>query len=111
MIRILEYGKLSNQEIFARVIPQTHVEDIVTEIIRTVRQKGDKALFDYARKFDSAELDCLAVIEAEIEEAFASVDPQFLEVLEAAAKNIRAFHEKQVRNSFIMSAGNGAVTH
>ena len=109
MIRILEYGKLSNQEIFERIIPQTHVEDIVTEIIRTVRQEGDKALYDYARKFDGAELNCLSVTETESEEAFASVDPQFLEVLEAAAKNIRTFHEKQVRNSFIMSAGNGAV--
>ena len=46
MIRILEYGKDPNSEIFARVIPQTNVEDIVTEIIRAVRTEGDRALLN-----------------------------------------------------------------
>ena len=109
MIRILEYGKLPNNEIFARVIPQTHVEGIVAEIIATVRSRGDDAIREYALKFDGAKLDALAVTEGEMDEAFASVDPEFITVLENAAKNIRAFHEKQVRSSFIMSAGNGAV--
>ena len=109
MIRILQYGKLPNSEIFARVIPQTHVEGIVADIIQTVRARGDEAIREYALKFDGAKLDSLAVTEAEMEEAFSSVTPEFISVLENAAANIRAFHEKQVRNSFIMSAGNGAV--
>ena len=109
MIRILEYGKLSNSEIFAREIPQTHVEGIVSEIIATVRAEGDRALKDYALKFDRAQLETLAVTEEEMDEAFAAVSPDFIKVLEEAAVNIRAFHEKQVRNSFIMSAGNGAL--
>ena len=109
MIRILEYGKLPNKEIFARVIPQTHVEGIVSDIIQTVRARGDEAIKEYALKFDGASLDTLAVTEAEMEEAFSAVEPEFISVLENAAKNIRAFHEKQVRNSFIMSGGNGAV--
>ena len=69
MIRILEYGKLTNQEIFARIIPQTHVEGVVTEIIQTVRKEGDSALYAYAQKFDGAQLDTLAVTDAEMEEA------------------------------------------
>lgn len=109
MIRILEYGKLTNQEIFARIIPQTHVEGVVTEIIQTVRKEGDSALYAYAQKFDGAQLDTLAVTDTEMQEALSSVDPEFLQVLENAAKNIRAFHEKQVRNSFIMSGQNGAL--
>ena len=109
MIRILDYEKLSRQEIFARQIPQTHVEGTVTEIIADVRRRGDEALKEYALKFDKAQLDTLAVTEAEIEEAFAAVEPAFIRVLEEAAANIRAFHEKQVRASFLMSAGNGAI--
>ena len=109
MIRILEYGKLPNSEIFARVIPQTNVEDIVTDIIKTVRTEGDAALLNYTKKFDGAELDSLLVTEAEIEEAFQAVEPEFVEILENAAKNIRAFHQKQVRNSFVMTEQEGVI--
>ena len=79
MIRILEYGKLPNSEIFARVIPQANVSDAVEEIIRRVCQEGDAALLDYTRRFDGAELTCLAVTEAEIQAAFDAVEPEFLE--------------------------------
>lgn len=109
MIRILEYGKLSNEEIFDRVIPQSNVEDIVTDIIRTVREQGDKALLDYTRRFDGAELTSLAVTQEEIEEAFRAVEPEFIQVLENAAQNIRAFHEKQVRNSFVVTEQDGVL--
>ena len=109
MIRILEYGKLSNQEIFARVIPQTNVADAVTNIIQAVRTEGDRALLAFTKEFDKAELDSLSVSQDEISEAFSAVEPAFLDVLENAANNIRAFHEKQVRNSFIMSSQNGAL--
>ena len=109
MIRILEYGKLPNSEIFARVIPQTNVEDIVTDIIKTVRTEGDAALLNYTKKFDGAELDSLLVTEVEIEEAFQTVEPEFVKILENAAKNIRAFHQKQVRNSFVMTEQEGVI--
>ena len=51
----------------------------------------------------------LEVTEAEKEEAFASVDSKFLEILREAADNIRAFHEKQVRESFIINNKNGIL--
>ena len=109
MIPILEYGKIPNSEIFARVIPQANVEGTVTQIIQTVRSLGDTALRDYTKRFDGADLDELAVSQAEIEEAFASVSPEFIEIMEASAKNIRAFHEKQVRNSFVLTEQNGVI--
>ena len=109
MIPILEYGKIPNSEIFARVIPQVNVEGTVTQIIQTVRSLGDAALRDYTKRFDGADLDELAVSQAEIEEAFASVSPEFIEIMEASAKNIRAFHEKQVRNSFVLTEQNGVI--
>ena len=109
MIKIMKYGQVPNSEIFARVTPTVNVEAVVTEIIANVRKNGDKALLEYNLKFDKAEMDCLLVSQAEIDEAFASVEPQFLSILEQAAENIRAFHSKQVRNSFVIADRPGIV--
>ena len=103
MIRIFKYGEVPNSEIFARVAPTVNVEGAVAEIIANVRENGDKALFAYCEKFDRAKLTELRVSEAEIEEALEKIEPKFLEVLERAAKNIRKFHEKQVRSGFIIN--------
>ncbi len=110
MIKILKYGEIENKDIFARVEASVNVEDIVSDIIASVRKKGDAALYEYCEKFDKAKLSSLAVSTEEIEEAFASVEPRFIEVLERAAANIRKFHEKQLRNSFIINNENGIVT-
>ena len=109
MIQILKYGEVANEDIFARAVPAVNVEAIVAEIIENVKTNGDKALFEYAEKFDKATLSSLQVTLQEIDEAVAAVDPKFLEILKKAAKNIRKFHEKQVRNSFIINDENGIV--
>ena len=109
MIKIMKYSELSNDEIFARVTPTVNVTDIVAEIIENVKANGDKALFEYCKKFDKAELSSLLVTEEEISEALSVVEPKFIEILERAAKNIRKFHEKQVRNSFIINDEDGIV--
>ncbi len=109
MIKILQYGEVANEDIFARVVPTVNVEQIVADIIENVKAKGDKALFEYTEKFDKAVLTSLQVTEEEIEEAVKAVEPEFLEILEKAAKNIRKFHEKQVRNSFIINDEKGIV--
>ncbi len=109
MIRILHCDKVDAAEIFDRGADSFSVADIVTDIIAEVRKSGDAALFAYAKKFDGADLASLEVTEAEIDEAFAAVDPAFLDVIREAADNIRAFHQKQVRNSFIISEKNGVV--
>lgn len=109
MIKILKYGEVSNKDIFARAVPAMNVEGIVTEIIENVKTNGDKALYEYSEKFDKAFLTSLQVTKEEIAEAVASVQPKFLEILKKAAKNIRKFHEKQVRNSFIINDENGIV--
>ena len=109
MIKILKYGEVANKDIFARAVPAVDVAGVVTEIIATVRAEGDKALYAYCEKFDGATLSSLAVTEEEIDEAFAAVEPQFIEILKKAAANIRRFHEKQVRNSFIINEENGIV--
>ena len=109
MIKILKYGQVSMDEVFARVTPSVNVEATVTEIIENVRKNGDQALLYYCEKFDKAKLTDLLVSPAEMDEALAAVDPGFLEILEKAAANIRRFHEKQVRNSFILNDQPGIV--
>ena len=109
MIKIMKYGEVPSGEIFARVTPTVDVASIVGEIIATVRAEGDKALLAYTEKFDKASLASLQVSEEEKAEALAKVDPDFLEILKKAAANIRRFHEKQVRQSFILNEEDGVV--
>ena len=109
MIRIMKYGEVANEEIFARAQNTTDVSAIVRDIIADVRANGDTALFKYCKKFDSAQLNRLLVAKEEIDEAIANVDPHFMEVLEKAAANIRKFHSRQVRNSFIINDTPGVV--
>ena len=109
MIKIMKYGEVRNEEIFARTEPTSSVEGIVAEIIANVRENGDKALYEYCEKFDKARLSSLKVSEDEIKEAVASVEPGFIGILEKAAANIRKFHEKQKRNSFIINDENGVI--
>ncbi len=109
MIKILKYGEVGKDQIFARTEPTVNVEKTVSDIIADVKARGDEALFEYCAKFDGAQLDDLAVSAQEIDEAFCSVDAQFIEILKRAAANIRKFHEKQVRNSFIINDEDGVV--
>lgn len=110
MIKIYNYGEVSNTEIFARDNIASNVESIVSDIISNVINRGDEAIFEYALKFDKASLTTLEVTAAEIDEAFSVVDAEFVEIIKQAAENIRAFHSKQVKNSFIINDKDGVVT-
>ena len=109
MIRILKYGEVPNSEIFARNMPTMNVTDTVAEILRNVRERGDEAVREYTEKFDHAKPESLTVTPAEMQEALDSVDPDFLRILKRAAENIRKFHSRQVRNSFILNDEDGIL--
>ena len=111
MMRLYRYGEVKNSEIFDRQDAELNLQitETVNQIITRVRKEGDSALFEYSAKFDRAELDSLEVSAAEIDAAMQSVSSDMLEILENAAKRIRAFHEKQVRNSFIIAENDGEV--
>ncbi len=109
MIKIYEMGKLKDEEIFARNEPTSSVADVVSDIIATVREKGDAALKDYCQRFDHVELSDFLVSPEELTAAIEKVEPEFISILEEAARNIRAFHEKQLRQSFIMTEKPGVV--
>ncbi|WP_436373579.1 histidinol dehydrogenase [Cytobacillus sp. BC1816] len=82
---------------------------IVKDIIESVRQNGDQALKDYTEKYDGISLDDFKVSQAEIEEALGQVDGKILEIIKEAADNIRSFHEKQLRPSWMTTEENGTV--
>lgn len=86
-------------------------EDVVAEIIKNVREKGDQAVFEYTKKFDKWEIgtDTIRVTEAEIEEAFGNIEQEFVEVLKRASANIEDFHRKQLRNSWIDTKPDGSI--
>lgn len=107
MIKVLKYGQVSNEEIFARKEPAVDVAGIVAEILEDVRENGDKAVFAYCEKFDKAKLTALQVTEEEIEAAFEQVEPEFIRILEKAATNIRAYHSQQVRQGFLLEQADG----
>ena len=109
MIRIFREGEVANDILFSRVVPKINVEEIVSDIIKNVRERGDKALYEYCEKFDRAKLLSLAVSEEEIESAVKETEPEFLAVLKKAADNIRAFHSEQVREGFVLEQKDGII--
>jgi len=109
VIRIMKYGEVPNSEIFARSMPTLNVADKVAEILRNVRERGDEALREYTERYDHAKPESITVTAAEMEEALSKVDPDFIRILEEAAANIRKFHSRQVRNSFIINDEDGIL--
>lgn len=109
MIRIVDYKSIDRSEILDRKENVFNVADTVSEIIKTVRENGDRALFDYCEKFDKVRLAALEVSADEIDEAFALVEPEFTEILREAKENIYAFHSRQVRNSFLINDKDGVI--
>ncbi len=103
MIKILKYSEVKTDEVFARCEIKENVEKTVSEIIADVRENGDEALFKYNEKFDGAKIESLLVTEEEIKEAVEKEGEEFIDVLKKAAANIRKFHEKQKRQSFIIN--------
>jgi histidinol dehydrogenase len=81
----------------------------VLRIIEAVRQEGDAALRRFAQQFDRVSVDQLRVSDAELQAAYSQVDADFLAALRQAAVNIRAFHEKQKRTSWMDLQPDGSL--
>ena len=86
-------------------------EKTVADIIADVRENGDAAVIGYEKKFDRCDLtpETLRVSKEEIEEAYAALDPALIEVMKKAADNIRVYHEKQKRTSWITTRDDGVI--
>jgi len=81
------------------------------KVVDSVRSGGDASLLDFTRRFDGVDLtpDRIRVPPEEIEAARRKADPALVEVIEAAADNIRRFHEAQNRTSWFVEDGDGVI--
>lgn len=86
-------------------------EQTVSEIVNNVKENGDKAVFEYTEKFDHFALNSgnIRVTEEEIKEAYKEIPEDLIEVYRHSAANIRIFHEKQLRQSFIETRPDGSI--
>lgn len=86
-------------------------QDKVNEILSEVRKKGDEALFAYTKKYDHADIhsETIRVTKEEIEQAYSLVDASLVEVMKKSIENIRAFHQKQLRNTWIETREDGVI--
>lgn len=83
---------------------QAESEDIrkaVEAILADIEQRGDAAVREYTKRFDGIDLDSFLVSPEEIDDAVDIVGPDFMAILEEAAANIRAYHERQVEQTWI----------
>jgi histidinol dehydrogenase len=81
----------------------------VQSIIAEVRTSGDRALYHFTEKFDGVTLEGLKVSTKELDEAAAQLSEEQLDIIKEAADNIRKFHQKQVRNSWITTDESGTM--
>lgn len=115
-MRTLELTRETKKELLGNLLKRnpgsyTQYENTVNAIIENVRNNGDKALFEYTKEFDKCEItaDTIKVTRAEIDAAYAELDDRFIEVMKKSAENIRFFHKKQKRNSWIDTKEDGSI--
>lgn len=115
-MRIIKLTQESKKNLLADLLKRSpnhygQYEKTVQDIITRVREEGDAALFDLAHKFDHNEISeaNFRVTEEEMQEAFDLIDPVFIEVMKKAAANIRAYHSKQLRVSWIDTQPDGSI--
>lgn len=115
-MRIIELSKETQQNILDGLLKRSpgnysQYEAVVSEIVERVKTEGDKALFDYTLQFDKFALtpENIRVTREETEEAYKKLDAGLVEVLRKSAENIRAFHAKQLRNSWFDAKEDGTI--
>lgn len=86
-------------------------ESVVADIIANIRERKDRAVFEYTKKFDKWDInsDNIRVTKEEIEEAYSKTDSDFIEVMKRCAANIDVFHRRQLRNSWIDTKPDGSI--
>lgn len=115
-MRILDLNKETTSNILESLLKRSpnsygEYESRVAAIIEEVRKNRDAAVFSYTKQFDRAEInaDNIVVTDEEINEAYATVAPELLDVIRKSLVNIRAFHSKQLQNSWFISGENGTI--
>ena len=115
-MRTVKLTKESTKDILENLLKRSpnnygKFEFTVAQILDKVKNEGDAALFAYTKEFDKADVtkETIRVTDAEIEEAYAQIDPALLGVIRKALVNIRQYHEKQIQNSWFTSTTDGTM--
>lgn len=115
-MRIVTLSKESRQNLLDSLLKRSpgnygQYQDTVQEIVNRVKTKGDQALFELTRKFDWEGIDAsnVKVTEAEVQEAYDTIDPQLVETIRKSLKNIREYHEKQKQYSWFDTTPEGTM--
>ena len=115
-MRIVTLSKESRQNLLDSLLKRSpgnygQYQDTVQEIVDRVKTKGDQALFELTRKFDWEGVDAsnVKVTEAEVQEAYDTIDPQLVETIRKSLKNIREYHEKQKQYSWFDTTPEGTM--
>lgn len=115
-MRTVKLTKESTKDILENLLKRSpnnygKFESTVAQILDKVKNEGDSALFAYTKEFDKADVtkETIRVTDAEIEEAYAQIDPALLGVIRKALVNIRQYHEKQIQNSWFTSTTDGTM--
>jgi histidinol dehydrogenase len=115
-MRIVTLSKESRQNLLDSLLKRSpgnygQYQDTVQEIVDRVKTKGDQALFELTRKFDWEGIDAsnVKVTEAEVQEAYDTIDPQLVETIRKSLKNIREYHEKQKQYSWFDTTPEGTM--
>ena len=115
-MRIVTLSKESRQNLLDSLLKRSpgnygQYQDTVQEIVNRVKTEGDQALFELTRKFDWEGIDAsnVKVTEAEVQEAYDTIDPQLVETIRKSLKNIREYHEKQKQYSWFDTTPEGTM--
>ena len=116
IMRIIELNATTKSNLLNDLLKRSpnqygEYESVVNDILNDIKVNGDKAMFAYTQKFDHCKLtkEDILVQKEEIDAAIATIDPSFYAVMERAADNIRDFHAKQIRQSFITTKEDGSI--
>lgn len=115
-MRIVKLDESSKNNVLENLLKRSpnqygEYQSAVDEILMNVKTNKDKALFEYTEKFDGVKItpENILVTDEEIREAYDEVDESLVQIMRKALKNIREYHEKQVRYSWFDSKEDGTM--
>lgn len=116
-MRIIKLDESSKKNILNDLLKRSpnnydNFADSVNAILANVKENGDKALFQYTKDFDKADINAsnIKVTEEEIKEAYDRLEnPELVQVIRRSLKNIKEYHEKQKQYSWFDSKPDGSI--
>ncbi|MCL2662918.1 MAG: histidinol dehydrogenase [Oscillospiraceae bacterium] len=109
MIRIIKADEFEKVSIVNKTISSTSLTSAVAMIIANIIKRGDEALREYTEKFDGCVLNQFELSEDAMDRAIENLDPEFINIMKRAAKNIEDFHRNQIQKGFEISPQDGIV--